>query len=783
MSLAVLADHMASKGRGPDSMLIHMSPREVAGLQSLAMAHGGSLTVNPETGLPEAGFLDKLLPTIIGAGLSFMGVPPNVSAMIVGGIQTVRTGDLGKGISAGLGAYGGANLTAGMTTAGTEAIGGGAAADTYASLGASGITDAEAISQGFGSAEELMQSKAALAQQDALANASAFDKFKAGAGQAASNPLQFAKDNAKNLMYAAGPAIMAGANVQANMPKTTTAPASAAYRPYTYDPYSGTYESLGIYPINPPPQKGAEGGLMSMADGGYNPGVLDFAQRSEPVVRMADGGTANPAPGSEQYVTNVKNWFEKNPNATAADVQSAMQQYGLNQQDVQNAMKQAGLSGAAQFAAFNTDIGNAANTAETYGGIKGLSNNINYWLENHPGASANDIANEMKKWDLSDQDFMRATGKSVADYTTGPITEVVRPAEGAGGNLSTVVNPNGTITQTAVPTSVTGGQPIDTIQQVKDIYTRGGGSTGYVNKAPIDMPEFNRRFNTLTGGSKQAYEYLMGEKPYSATPYTETGEIMKPYWESVAGMPKNLSARKYIFDPTTRAYKANPDYQPVSYDETTRKKVKGMSLNQVKSGLQALPNPTDDAATYKWMVANKITPQQVADALGVPLAEILAKYEAQGGTPSGTEDLTNKSNKPTSDPGVGNDWSWSDSTKSWIALPVYVGMAAGGLSALAGGGMSHLGSYSDGGRLLRGPGDGVSDSIPATIGRGKQPARLADGEFVVPARIVSELGNGSTEAGARKLYAMMDRIQAARRGTVGKGKVAKNSRSEKYLPA
>jgi hypothetical protein len=94
----------------------------------------------------------------------------------------------------------------------------------------------------------------------------------------------------------------------------------------------------------------------------------------------------------------------------------------------------------------------------------------------------------------------------------------------------------------------------------------------------------------------------------------------------------------------------------------------------------------------------------------------------------------------------------------------------------------NLGGYSDGGRLLRGPGDGVSDSIPAVIGK-KQPARLADGEFVVPARIVSELGNGSTEAGARKLYAMMDRIQKARGSTVGRGRVAKNSRAEKYLPA
>ena len=109
--------------------------------------------------------------------------------------------------------------------------------------------------------------------------------------------------------------------------------------------------------------------------------------------------------------------------------------------------------------------------------------------------------------------------------------------------------------------------------------------------------------------------------------------------------------------------------------------------------------------------------------------------------------------------------------------------ADGGLmDGYAQGGISTLGGYSDGGRLLRGPGDGVSDSIPASI-EGKQPARLADGEFVIPARIVSELGNGSTEAGARKLYAMMDRIQKSRRKTVGKSKVAVNSKADKHLPA
>ena len=101
------------------------------------------------------------------------------------------------------------------------------------------------------------------------------------------------------------------------------------------------------------------------------------------------------------------------------------------------------------------------------------------------------------------------------------------------------------------------------------------------------------------------------------------------------------------------------------------------------------------------------------------------------------------------------------------------------MGGMAHGGISSLGGYSDGGRLLRGPGNGTSDDIPATIGD-RQPARLSDGEFVIPARIVSELGNGSTEAGARKLYAMMDRIKKAR----GKAKnIASDTKSDKHLPA
>ena len=117
------------------------------------------------------------------------------------------------------------------------------------------------------------------------------------------------------------------------------------------------------------------------------------------------------------------------------------------------------------------------------------------------------------------------------------------------------------------------------------------------------------------------------------------------------------------------------------------------------------------------------------------------------------------------------------------AIPM--GVQAGALNLptnAAGGGImqANLGSYAAGGnpRLLRGPGDGMSDNIPATIG-GKQPARLADGEFVVPADVVSHLGNGSTDAGAKKLHAMMDKVRMDR---TGKKKQAPAVKAKKYIP-
>jgi len=120
-----LANQVQEKGRGQDTMLVHMTPKEVGGLQALAMAHGGSLTINPQTGLPEANFLKSILPMVAGAALAATGVGAPMAALLVGGgsyLMNPKQGLMG-GIMAGLGAYGGAGIGSALMGAGASTAG------------------------------------------------------------------------------------------------------------------------------------------------------------------------------------------------------------------------------------------------------------------------------------------------------------------------------------------------------------------------------------------------------------------------------------------------------------------------------------------------------------------------------------------------------------------------------------------------------------------------------------------------------------------------------------
>jgi len=142
-----------------------------------------------------------------------------------------------------------------------------------------------------------------------------------------------------------------------------------------------------------------------------------------------------------------------------------------------------------------------------------------------------------------------------------------------------------------------------------------------------------------------------------------------------------------------------------------------------------------------------------------PILAQLAGLESQ---------IANMSYTPAPTSSTGASYSFGPYFKQGGVIP---GMAASRIN--------NVQEYAAGGKLLNGPGDGMSDDIRANID-GQQEARLADGEFVVPADVVSHLGNGSTKAGAQKLYTMMDKVRKARTGTARQGR---EINAYNYLPA
>jgi hypothetical protein len=403
------------------------------------------------------------------------------------------------------------------------------------------------------------------------------------------------------------------------------------------------------------------------------------------------------------------------------------------------------------------------------------------------------------------------------NYGSGPATGV--DYRGNTVSIATpgdiITNPDGT--RTVVPNIP--GRPyggFTGMEGVKSAYTAGGGSLGYTAKAPKTIDEFNKLYNKQTGDSLAAYDYLMGKGGGKYPVKSGAAQIAVPYNEYVLG---KKTSTKPITKTTTVT--GTPGQPQTYFDEAAYLAANPDVAAELKTGKSVSGQPVQFTSGYEHYLKYGQAGGRAftGDYSGYKTALALASASQQGGPggtsgPSGTTGIGNNSANSIS--GLAQDANpntpvVSMDTLSPDAAAAAAASAADGAAAAAasasgnapggdgspgsgakrgglmhyamGGGLGSLGSYSDGGRLLKGPGDGVSDSIPATIGEKQQPARLADGEFVIPARIVSELGNGSTDAGAKKLYAMMDRVQRARGKTTGKNKVAANSRSDKYLPA
>jgi hypothetical protein len=172
----------------------------------------------------------------------------------------------------------------------------------------------------------------------------------------------------------------------------------------------------------------------------------------------------------------------------------------------------------------------------------------------------------------------------------------------------------------------------------------------------------------------------------------------------------------------------------------------------------------------------------VQEAEAIPLQNKAAAIAA-GQTPASTKDISTAftaAEKNDTDPGAIARMVAS-SGLSTAQLAKDFNLKAEDLDYLRGQGYLPAG-YAEGGmakgRYLQGETDGMADKLPARIGR-NQPAALSHGEFVIPADVVSHMGNGNSDAGAKKLYQMMDKIRMARTGNKKQGK---KINPDKFMP-
>ena len=944
MSLVALANHLAEKGRGDDKMLVHMTPGEVQGLQALALAHGGSLTVNPETGLVEAGWLKKLLPAIAGFALNFIapGVGTAIGSalgmsgavgtgLLVGGVTGLATGSLRQGIMAGLGAYGGASLAGGLTSAG------------YAGAQEAALSnipkDAVARAAESGLSEQALRNQiAAQATQD-FARKGVFDQFTSGIGalgtEAGRTAAMQGVGGTSGLMRA-GTAAMLGADA---IPTTTQMPSGVRSQyPMRIRPmdvgYTGRIQQLPMFsafgnapapaPAPAPQEPGgmASGGIVALAAGGPTPEQLKAQQAilNDPQAAALAAARSGIAQGlsdqqiadmvNQQYgksftAQNVADFMAANqlsrptppPAPAAALAEPAAPIFGPNALDpTQRATPTAEQLAAQQ--SILPDPQAAALGVVRSGVARGLTNQQIADIANQTygkSFSAKNVADFMAANDITRPVYVppplfpgvsgatpgsAVTGAPAIDYTNAPTMGGVKSTYEQGGG------------STKMPV-ITDIQPTDRTYKQNEAYAL---LEGYLKANPNalygDVVSFARskgipdmqaraaynefRFSGMTGGSKSAYDYLMGRGAYPVNQVLpNNAPLMRPYYEAagISSAP-GFFGRKTV--PTTPSQQTAQSAGTTGAKATSATGATG-STTTSQTAVERLRStfdrsifsqtPEAKAAYYNSLLAAGYDDATIRAAINAPLDENWAALQSiaarlRAGTTGSSSSSTGGSSSSTggssSSTGAtggagikggttllgGSSSRTGGSSSSTInssgtpitdflfgtqdastvpvedrtitrlpersverseydpnaydydvgsgemytdeELALMAGMRKGGLAAIAAGaargGQFNLGGYSDGGRLLRGPGDGVSDSIPATIGN-RQPARLADGEFVIPARIVSEIGNGSTEAGARKLYAMMDRVQRARAKTTGKGKVAKNTRADKYLPA
>lgn len=690
-----MAQELQAQGRGQDSMLVHMTPDEVNDLQTLAMQSGTTMTINPNTGLPEAGLLGKvfkkLLPSLIGAGLMFIpGVNAIAAAGIVGGGSTLLTGSLKKGLMAGLSAYGGASLARGLG-AGVQAAKNVTPLATSGGLGAkAGITAAEnayftslggtavpAVGSAATGAAAAAAPSITAAEQAFLTKAGGqFVPQAAKTGLAAlpGNFAAAARDGVPKFLAKAAP-MAAGlglVNTAGGVADATRTPGQAPVDQNNWPqegPYMPVRRTLAPRLTGP----GGRGEIMFFDQpdfGGYltasgelrglgatqpqsyaSQGLTGFAEGGETKLNMGNTG------GGSRMLT-AEETFAMFKEAVPVEKRQAMAQFA-GDANAYKAMSEGIVDPKtgqrSQFAGAATATSMKPGTIQQFGDT-----------------------------------YMRL-GDDRRWYTTEAPTPP-RPPYDEVRTDDKVPTP-GTRTGTNTTTTTTGTTPSG-----YGVYTLADKYTPSFTKVEDFVTE---KVNPYTGGTQQTAKLADYISSYQTSPGAVTASL-----DYAAGQSPSQRNRAYAEELARQAAARRAAATATNANTTTS----GYYYNPANGRIYDTP----DYANYVF--------DPVTGTFGPPPQTNFAR----GG-------------------GIHMD------DGAFVVDARTVSELGNGSSSAGQELLARLG-----GRPVKGPGDGVSDSIRANIG-GRQEARVARDEVIFPADAVKKLG------GAKKLYALMDKAHKARK--------------------
>jgi len=655
------AQGIASLGRYGDTTLMHMRPDEVEQLTAISRANGGDITINPETGMPEAflgNFLGALAPfaagiganaLLPGAGSAFATNNPFLykyaipAAAGIGAKAVVNGGDLSAMdvLSGGFGGYGGAQFGSSLSQFGAEA-----AKTPVTEQGLTGMSPVD-TTQGINMTT---------------------GQVVGGAGTSALPAAGTGGNIGSSALTTAG-----GRGIAATPPTQVYDMGKVNYPAYADGVKQGTVNTGGFDPV------GGQGSpaLSTRGGQGFNVDTVPTAQDS-----FKEGFNFG------QSISDSK--LGRGFQAAAKDPMGYLKSSEVG-------------DGSALAGGIKTALPFATAAGEAY--MKGYYNDMPSYETSTAG-----LYDPTRRLNLGMDTGLRllaqggkvekfAEGNVVRDrsyYGIEPQYQTVQPQFGSGMPYG------GQSRQVRVP-----------VMGFVDV----GGKFVADPKGTMSDIDYEERFKYVTEGVAKPEDQ---DSSFESKAGLQGGAGMSP------GAVLNLAQ---------------------GYADTQQADTAETGLGGLKKG-GAIKYQQGGQTTAEQNTAKAATPPP-ATSMDMLIAKKNEEEMAKQGMPAGI---------------------------NMEAIKQQAGMAEGGISELAQ-------ATPDDGKLLNGMGDGVSDDIPAMI-EGQQEAALSDGEFIVPARIVSELGNGSSDAGAKRLYEMMDNIQAARKQTIGNDKqYAKDTNAERYLPA